>query len=431
MERYSEYKDSGVEWLGEIPRHWELRKMKFSFDERSQKGFPTLPLLAATQNHGVIRKSDYENRTVEATKSLDTLKLVEVGDFVISLRSFQGGIELCHDRGIISPAYTILKPTHIKSCYFKYLGKSPVYLQLLKSMVTGIREGQNIDYGKLRENLIPIPTEAEQEAIANYLDKVTSKIDAAIAQQQKMIELLNERKQIIINNAVTKGLDPTAKMKPSGIPWLGNIPAHWELFRLKYLFTGYKAGPFGSSLITNALLEDGSILVYTPEHVAEQRTSIPNNLYLPENRRNELKKFFVKKGDVIFPIVGSLGRAMIIEEAMPEGIINQRLAMFSIRKEFLDTDYFMWVFGKSKFYESYIKNVQRGSFNVNLTKTLVGDMPFVLPPINEQKEISIFITNKTTEILSSISCIEKQIGLLQERKQIIINDIVTGKVKVI
>ena len=431
MERYSEYKDSGVEWLGEIPRHWELRKMKFSFDERSQKGFPTLPLLAATQNHGVIRKSDYENRTVEATKSLDTLKLVEVGDFVISLRSFQGGIELCHDRGIISPAYTILKPTHIKSCYFKYLGKSPVYLQLLKSMVTGIREGQNIDYGKLRENLIPIPTEAEQEAIANYLDKVTSKIDAAIAQQQKMIELLNERKQIIINNAVTKGLDPTAKMKPSGIPWLGNIPAHWELFRLKYLFTGYKAGPFGSSLITNALLEDGSILVYTPEHVAEQRTSIPNNLYLPENRRNELKKFFVKKGDVIFPIVGSLGRAMIIEEAMPEGIINQRLAMFSIRKEFLDTDYFMWVFGKSKFYESYIKNVQRGSFIVNLTKTLVGDMPFVLPPINEQKEISIFITNKTTEILSSISCIEKQIGLLQERKQIIINDIVTGKVKVI
>lgn len=431
MERYSEYKDSGVEWLGEIPRHWELRKMKFSFEERSQKGFPTLPLLAATQNHGVIRKSDYENRTVEATKSLDTLKLVEVGDFVISLRSFQGGIELCHDRGIISPAYTILKPTHIKSCYFKYLGKSPVYLQLLKSMVTGIREGQNIDYGKLRENLIPIPTEAEQEAIANYLDKVTSKIDAAIAQQQKMIELLNERKQIIINNAVTKGLDPTAKMKPSGIPWLGNIPAHWELFRLKYLFTGYKAGPFGSSLITNALLEDGSILVYTPEHVAEQRTSIPNNLYLPENRRNELKKFFVKKGDVIFPIVGSLGRAMIIEEAMPEGIINQRLAMFSIRKEFLDTDYFMWVFGKSKFYESYIKNVQRGSFIVNLTKTLVGDMPFVLPPINEQKEISIFITNKTTEILSSISCIEKQIGLLQERKQIIINDIVTGKVKVI
>ena len=252
MERYSEYKDSGVEWLGEIPRHWVLRKMKFSFEERSQKGFPTLSLLAATQNHGVIRKSDYENRTVEATKSLDTLKLVEVGDFVISLRSFQGGIELCHDRGIISPAYTILKPTHIKSCYFKYLGKSPVYLQLLKSMVTGIREGQNIDYGKLKENLIPIPTEAEQEAIANYLDKVTSKIDAAIAQQQKMIELLNERKQIIINNAVTKGLDPTAKMKPSGIPWLGNIPAHWEVRKLKQIARLQSGETINSEMFTES-----------------------------------------------------------------------------------------------------------------------------------------------------------------------------------
>lgn len=196
-------KDSGVEWLGEIPSHWELRKMKFSFDERSDKGYPSLPLLAATQNHGVIRKDNYENRTVEAYKSLDTLKLVEEGDFVISLRSFQGGIELCHEGGIISPAYTILRPTHIESCYFKHLGKSHIFIQLLKSMVTGIREGQNIDYGKLRDNLLPIPSPKEQDAIANYLDNITSKIDEAIAQQQKAIDLLKERKQIIINEVVT------------------------------------------------------------------------------------------------------------------------------------------------------------------------------------------------------------------------------------
>ena len=209
--------------------------MKFSFEERSQKGFPNLPLLAATQNHGVIRKTDYENRTVEATKSLDTLKLVEIGDFVISLRSFQGGIELCYEIGIISPAYTILRPTHITAGYFKHLGKSPIFIQLLKSMVTGIREGQNIDYGKLRENLLPIPPIAEQTAIANYLDTATSKIDAAIAQQQKMIDLLNERKQIIINRAVTRGLNPNARMKDSGVEWIGEVPEHWEVRRLKYL----------------------------------------------------------------------------------------------------------------------------------------------------------------------------------------------------
>ena len=102
MERYESYKDSGVKWIGEIPGHWEVRKMKYVFQERSQKGFPKLPLLAATQQYGVIKKDDYENRTVVATKGLETLKLVCKNDFVISLRSFEGGIEMSHEKGIIS-----------------------------------------------------------------------------------------------------------------------------------------------------------------------------------------------------------------------------------------------------------------------------------------------------------------------------------------
>ena len=157
MEKYSSYKDSGVHWLGEIPSHWSLRKMKYTFVERSQKGFPKEPLLAATQSYGVIKKEDYEVRTVEALKNLETLKLVEIGDFVISLRSFQGGIEYSHCRGIISPAYTILTPTHITTDYFKFLGKSSIFINLLKSTVTGIREGQNIDYNKLKSEYMPIP----------------------------------------------------------------------------------------------------------------------------------------------------------------------------------------------------------------------------------------------------------------------------------
>lgn len=184
MERYSEYKDSGVQWIGEIPSHWGLRKMKYCFKERSQKGYPQEPLLSATQSQGVIRKDMYENRTVEAIKNLETLKLVEVGDFVISLRSFQGGIEYSYCRGIISPAYTILTPTDVTASYFKYLGKSLSFISLLKSTVTGIREGQNIDYGKLRTNMIPMPSLEEQQSIASYLDKVTAKIDEAIVQQQ-------------------------------------------------------------------------------------------------------------------------------------------------------------------------------------------------------------------------------------------------------
>ena len=300
MQRYDSYKPSGVKWIGEIPSHWEMRKMKFSFEERSQKDFPNLPLLAATQNHGVIRKTDYENRTVEATKSLDTLKLVEIGDFVISLRSFQGGIELCYEKGIISPAYTILRPTHITAGYFKHLGKSPVFIQLLKSMVTGIREGQNIDYGKLRENLLPIPPIAEQTAIAAYLDTATSKIDAAIAQQQKMIDLLNERKQIIINRAVTKGLNPNAKMKDSGVEWIGEVPEGWEVNKFKNLFKTRT----GITFTKAELVEFGErVISYGQIHSKDNwRASVNPELirYIPMTLTEGKAGALAEKGDFLF-----------------------------------------------------------------------------------------------------------------------------------
>ena len=401
MERYSEYKDSGVEWIGEIPKHWELRKMKFSFEERSQKGFPMLPLLAATQNHGVIRKTDYENRTVEATKSLDTLKLVEVGDFVISLRSFQGGIELCHDRGIISPAYTILKPTHIKSCYFKYLGKSPVYLQLLKSMVTGIREGQNIDYGKLRENLIPIPTEAEQEAIANYLDKVTSKIDAAIAQQQKMIELLNERKQIIINNAVTKGLDPTVKMKPSGIPWLGNIPAHWEVRKLKQI----------------ARLQSG-------ETINSERFTESGYPVFGGNGFRGYTDTYNHDGNYI--LIGRQGALC--------GNINYAHGQFFATEHavvvypFKNED-IIWLGELLR--SSNLNQYSQSAAQPGLSVSVIGNICYPYPPDKEKKKISSYLQSVLPKIENGINICNDRIDLLQERKQIIINEVVTGKVKVI
>ncbi|MFZ3168706.1 MAG: hypothetical protein WA130_13910 [Candidatus Methanoperedens sp.] len=111
LKPYAEYKESGVPWLGRCPNHWKLKRTKILFHERIEKGFPDEPLLAATQSKGVVKKEDYETRTVTAQKDLHLLKLVEVGDYVISLRSFQGGIEYSHCRGIISPAYTVLKPS--------------------------------------------------------------------------------------------------------------------------------------------------------------------------------------------------------------------------------------------------------------------------------------------------------------------------------
>ncbi|MEA1869939.1 MAG: restriction endonuclease subunit S, partial [Euryarchaeota archaeon] len=213
LKTYPEYKDSGAPWLGEVPEHWGIRKIKYLFSERVQKGFPDEPLLAATQTKGVVQKDHYEHRTVLAQKDLHLLKFVKLGDFVISLRSFQGGIEYAYHQGIISPAYTVMVPTSpIISNYFRHLAKSRTFIGLLKTCVTGIREGQNIDYTRLRRSSIHLPSEVEQNQIARFLDHKTRLIANFIRNKERLIELLQEQKQVIINRAVTRGIDPNVRL---------------------------------------------------------------------------------------------------------------------------------------------------------------------------------------------------------------------------
>lgn len=434
MERYNEYKDSGVQWLGEIPSHWGLRKMKYTFGERSQKGFPNEPLLAATQNHGVIKKSDYENRTVEATKNLDTLKLVEKGDFVISLRSFQGGIEYSYCRGIISPAYTVLKAHHLTEPYFKHLAKSPIFIDLLKSTVTGIREGQNIDYNKLKVEFMPIPTIEEQQAIATYLDRATAKIDEAIAQQQKMIDLLNERKQIIINNAVTKGLNPNAPMKDSGVDWIGEIPEHWEVMPIKRIKSKEKNafvdGPFGSNLKSEHFVENGEVyviesgLITTGKYVHRELKTITKSHF------DTIKRSECKANDIIIAKIGArFGMAGELPELGKPCVVSGNSLKLTLDQSVMLNGMFVYYMGLAKWKGGFIGLYQETA-QPALSLGALNNMMLPVPPIEEQIYI-VEQTNKKLDLLdTAISNATKQIALLQERKQIIINDVVTGKAKV-
>lgn len=203
-------KDSGIPWIGEIPEHWTTRKIKFLFNERSEKGYPNEPVLCATQKYGVIPQSMYENRVVVVNKGLEGLKLVKEGDFVISLRSFQGGIEYAHYQGIISAAYTVLSPANeVNPNYIKYLFKSHPFIELLKTCVTGIREGQNINYDLLRKSSIMLPPLSEQQAIVAYIDEKLQKIDQYMCDLQREIDYLKEFKQRLISDAVTGQLCAT------------------------------------------------------------------------------------------------------------------------------------------------------------------------------------------------------------------------------
>lgn len=214
LKPYQEYKDSGLPWLGHVPGHWGKRRMKFLFKERVQNGFPDEPLLAATQNKGVVRKEDYGTRTVTATKDFHLLKLVQTGDFVISLRSFEGGIEVAHCRGIISPAYTILEPGRdAKQSYYSRFFKSPAFISSLTLFVTGIREGQNIDYERLSRAYMPLPPAEEQEAIGRFLDWANGRLERAIRAKRKELALISEMLSVVTENALQ--LEGTRRLRLS------------------------------------------------------------------------------------------------------------------------------------------------------------------------------------------------------------------------
>lgn len=201
-------KESGIEWLGKIPAHWEVRKIKNCLQERSEKGYPNEPILCATQSRGVIPQDMYDNRVVVVNKDFDKLKLVKSGDFVISLRSFQGGIEYAYYQGIISAAYTILTPKDKRNSeYFKHLFKSHDFIQLLQTCVTGIREGQNINYAMLAKHFIPIPPIEEQQKIVLYIKNRLYVIDEYISKLKAEINYLQEYKQRLISDVVTGKVD--------------------------------------------------------------------------------------------------------------------------------------------------------------------------------------------------------------------------------
>ena len=234
MERYSEYKDSGVQWLGKIPKHWDIIKAKylwnevFSFSENGSEN-----LLSVSQYDGVTQVKN-ESRS----ESLKGYKKVAKDNLVINIMlAWMGGLGVSEYNGIVSPAYCVYRLKKAANPKFMhYLYKTPMYLAEFARHSTGVIPSRwrmyTDDFGQV---LTLVPPIDEQDMIVSYLDKVTSKIDEAIAQQQKMIDLLNERKQIIINNAVTKGLNPDVPMKDSGVDWIGEIPEHWEV--MKTLFT--------------------------------------------------------------------------------------------------------------------------------------------------------------------------------------------------
>ena len=417
LKPYAAYKDSGLAWLGPLPSHWGQRRMKFLFRERAQKGFPDEPLLAATQTKGVVRKDEYGKRTVTAMKDFHLLKLVEEGDFVISLRSFEGGIEVAHCRGIISPAYTVLTPTRdaVQSYYARFF-KSADFIRSLTLFVTGIREGQNIDYERMSRAFMPLPPLEEQIAIGHFLDWANARLERTIRAKRRVIALLNEQKQAIIHRAVTRGLDPAVALKPSGIPWAGDIPQHWEVLRSKYIF---------KEVDTRSLTG------------AEKHLSMSQKFGLIPSSQLEVKRLvseshvgakLCKTGDLVLNrLKAHLG---VFALAPEHGLVSPDYTVLRPARE-LAARYFEAVYRTPACrieLRQRAKGIVQGFWRLYTDDFYDIRMP--VPPVAEQHAIMDRLNIDLSGINTAISRLDREIDFLREYRTRLVADVVTGKLDV-
>ena len=431
MERYSEYKNSGVKWLGEIPSHWEVCKSKYLWKENVELSeLGKEDLLSVSQYDGVSPAKG-ESRS----ESLKGYKIVSENDLVINIMlAWLGGLGVSRYNGLVSPAYCTYKMVgNNNPRYLHYLYKTPIYLAEFARHSTGVVPSRwrmyTDDFGQI---LTLLPPKDGQEAIANYLDTTTSKIDSAIAQQQKMIDLLNERKQIIINNAVTKGLDPNVKMKPSGIDWIGNIPAHWEVNKFKNLFKTRT----GITFTKADLVEEGErVISYGQIHSRENwRASVNPALirYIPSKLTKAKDGALAVKGDFLFADTSEdfegCGNNLYIDTDKP--IYAGYHTILAKQNNNECGQYLAYLFASTK-WRGQVRSMVNGVKVFSITQSIINNALIILPSKKEQQEIANYITKRIVIIDKAIRRHNERISLLQERKQIIINDVVTGKVKVI
>ena len=424
MKCYPEYKESGVGWIGQIPEHWKVVRSKHLFGNRNQRGYEGEALLSVTQDQGVLPRNELDYRVWNPDGNIKLYKLVRPGDWVISLRTFEGGIELSEVRGIVSAAYTTMSPLRqIYNSYFKYLLKSVNFIAELNRITTGIRQGKNISYDDFSDTRIVFPPLSDQKAIGNFLDRKTGQIDELIRIKERQIELLQEQRTALINQAVTKGLDPNVEMKPSGVEWIGEIPKHWTITRLKYLGESIIGLSYKPEDVTD---DKNGTLVLRASNIQNGKPSFLDNVYV--NAEVD-EKLHLKENDILIcSRSGSrelIGKNITITKEL-EGIT------FGVFMTIFRTKFFRFI---SYFLNSQVFKNQSGLFltsTINqLTINTLNNFLISFPTEErEQAQIANFLDRQTQQIDELIAAEGRKIELLKEYRQSLISEAVTGKIDV-
>lgn len=402
---YEKYKESGITWLGQMPEHWPPTFIKGVTKTYSEKGKPDAELLSVYRDYGVIKKSSRDDNHNKPGMDLSGYKVVYPNTLVLNkMKTWSGSLGVSNYFGIVSPAYITcnIDLEQVDTKYLNYLLRCKNYVFEYNRLSYGVRPSQwDMRYQDFKSIPIYLPTLDEQTAIAAFLDFKLAKINRFIRKKKQLIKLLNEQKAAIINQAVTKGLDPNAKMKPSGIEWLGDIPEHWEIRKLKYLGK-IKSG---DGITSTEIEESGEYEVYG------------GNGFI-----GYANKFNVEKENLVIGRVGA--KCGNVHYTNERKFISDNALILSLNKG-LDYKYYSLVLEVAN-----LNSLNTSSAQPLITGTKVINYPIPIASKKEQLKIATYIEKETAKLNQTITTIEKEIALVEEYKTSLIAEAVTGKIDV-
>lgn len=430
---YEIYKETGVDWLGAVPSHWELPRFKLVLRERPDRSVSgSEELLSVSAYTGVTPRSEIvaEGDHLSRAESLEGYKLCFPGDLVMNIMlAWNRGLGVTRYAGLVSPAYSVFQiADRADPAFIDYLTRSEEYVRYFKAFSAGVIDSRLRLYPDVFGGLTCIlPPLAEQTAIGAFLGRETGKIDALVEAQRRLIDLLKEKRQAVISHAVTKGLAPAAPMKDSGAEELGEVPAHWEVSRLKFVAriqTGVAKGKTYEKVDTCevpylrvANVQDGWIDV--------------NDVATIELPVGDIERYRLQAGDVLMNEGGDfdkLGRGAIWDGAIDPCVHQNHV--FSVRPVAVSPEW-LDLTTSSSAAQFFFKGRSKQSTNLaSISSTNLMELPLLVPPAHEQANIIQQVTQTRSRLDDLISAAEAAITLLQERRAALISAAVTGKIDV-
>lgn len=433
----TEMKDSGVQWIGDIPSDWNIKPLYACLDEINQKNNPvvTTNILSLTNTDGVIPYSERGNQGNKSKENFEEYKVVYPNTIVAnSMNILIGSVGLSKYEGCVSPVYYVyMAKPQVDIRYMNYLFQMEPFQKRLRQFANGILEIRlRVSSHDILHQKVAVPDYDEQQVIADYLDETCSQIDEIIAEAKASIDEYKELKQSVIFEAVTKGLDKNVEMKDSCVEWIGEIPSSWQLRKLKTFTVMISKGttPKDMSNVKTTLY---CVRYLKSENIKNNHLDIVPEFYITEETHNELSRSKLNGNDILFVIAGaSIGKVAIMDENLLPANTNQANAFIRIKDEFMDSIEYLWMLLQSVIVKEVINRYSVQSAQPNISMENLGNIKLPYPLLKRERDnIMNYLREKVDAIDSLISEKESLINDLEAYKKSLIYEVVTGKRRVV